>query len=270
MDLLEIPIGEFIMWLGVLRLFVVDSQIPPAVFGKAVEANEFIFLLRRRTVLAPCISLVEYKFSFVDELFWRAYARGLRVTAMDVLVWGFVCQAIAPPDFFRFPTSSVSNSACCGQFIQKTRGEPAGAGNTCAAPLYPVGSVLDPEATIRFGSKAPRRRAYSPCGVGANRPSGSPPPRIIDGHSGKSERTPNSLFEFPRRTAQVGCRNAKPTGISPTVTMRQNAMSSFRASATIIFVLRAAAGPSVRARYHRASALLRHRERGPSFAGIAG
>jgi hypothetical protein len=69
MDLLEIPIGEFIMCLGVLRLFVVDSQIPPAVFGKAVEANEFIFLLRRRTVLAPCISLVEYRFSFADELF---------------------------------------------------------------------------------------------------------------------------------------------------------------------------------------------------------
>jgi hypothetical protein len=66
--------------------------------------------------------------------------------------------------------------------------------------LYPVGSVLDPdhEATIRFGGKAPRRRAHSPCGVGANRPSGSAPPRIIDGHSGKSERTPNCLFEFPR------------------------------------------------------------------------
>jgi hypothetical protein len=32
------------------------------------------------------------------------------------------------------------------------------------------------------------------------------------------------------------------------VTMRQNAMSSLRASATIIFVLRAAAGPSVRTR----------------------
>ena len=69
MDLLEIPIGEFIVSLGVLGLFVVDSQIPLAVFGKAVEANEFIFLLRRRAVLAPCISLVEYKFSFVDELF---------------------------------------------------------------------------------------------------------------------------------------------------------------------------------------------------------
>ena len=117
--------------------------------------------------------------------------------------------------------------------------------------------MLDPdhEATIRFGSKAPRRRAHSPCGIGANRPSGSPPPRIIDGQSGKSEWTPNCLFRFPRRPAQAGCRNAKPAGISPTVTMRQNAMSSLRASATIIFVFRAAAGPSVRARYHWASAL---------------
>ena len=69
MHLLEIPIGEFIMCLGLLGLVVVDSQIPPAVFGKAVEANEFIFLLRRRLVLAPCISLVEYEFSFVDERF---------------------------------------------------------------------------------------------------------------------------------------------------------------------------------------------------------
>ena len=62
-------------------------------------------------------------------------------------------------------------------------------------------------------------------------------------------RTPNCLFEFPR-PAQAGCRNAKPAGISPTETMRQNAMSSFRASATIIFVLRAAGGPSVRTRRH--------------------
>jgi hypothetical protein len=63
MDLLEIPIGKFIVSLGVFRLFVIDSQIPLAVFGKAVEANEFIFLLRGRLVLAPCISLVEYKSS---------------------------------------------------------------------------------------------------------------------------------------------------------------------------------------------------------------
>ena len=67
-DLAEIPIWKFVMSLGLLRLFVVDSQIPPAVFGETVEANEFILLLGRRPVLAPCISLVQYNPSFVDKL----------------------------------------------------------------------------------------------------------------------------------------------------------------------------------------------------------
>ena len=140
--------------------------------------------------------------------------------------------------------------------FRRSEGSPPSRATLCAASLYPVGSVLDPDHEANPFASAARlrgRRAHSPCGVGANRPSGSAPPRIIDGHSGKSERTPNRLFEFPRRPPQAGWRNAKPAGISPTVTMRQNAMSSFRASATIIFVLRAAAGPSVRARYHWAS-----------------
>src|SRR6202048_4106055 len=68
-DIFEIPIGKFVVSLGLVRLFVVDTQIPLAVFGKAVEANEFIFLLCGRPVLAPCIALVEYKSSFVDEMF---------------------------------------------------------------------------------------------------------------------------------------------------------------------------------------------------------
>src|SRR6266567_312318 len=42
---------------------------------------------------------------------------------------------------------------------------------------------------------------------------------------------------------------------SPVVTRRHSAISSLRASATIIVVLRAPLGPSVRVRYHRASAL---------------
>jgi len=54
-DLAEIPIGKFVVSLGLLGFFVIDSQIPPAVFGKAVEANESIFLLGSRPVLAPCI-----------------------------------------------------------------------------------------------------------------------------------------------------------------------------------------------------------------------
>src|SRR6202795_1831812 len=67
-DLAEIPIGKFVMPLGLLGFFVIVSQIPPAVFGKAAEANEFIFLLGSRPVLAPCIPLVQCDPSFVDKL----------------------------------------------------------------------------------------------------------------------------------------------------------------------------------------------------------
>jgi hypothetical protein len=59
-DFAEIPVGEFVVSLGVIGLLVADSQIPFAVFGKTVKANEGVFLLRGRPMLAPCISLVEY------------------------------------------------------------------------------------------------------------------------------------------------------------------------------------------------------------------
>jgi len=68
-DHFEIPIGKFVVSLGLLGLLVVDPQIPLAVFVKTMEANELIFLLCGRPVLAPCITLVEYKLSFVDKLF---------------------------------------------------------------------------------------------------------------------------------------------------------------------------------------------------------
>jgi hypothetical protein len=70
--ILEIPMGKFVVPLGLLGFFVVESQIPLTVFGKTVEANEFIFLLRGRPVLAPRISLVEYKSSFGNKL-WHAH-----------------------------------------------------------------------------------------------------------------------------------------------------------------------------------------------------
>jgi hypothetical protein len=56
-DILEIPIGKLIV------------LIPYAVFGQAVEADVFAFLHGGRLVLAPCISLVEYKSCFVDKFF---------------------------------------------------------------------------------------------------------------------------------------------------------------------------------------------------------
>ena len=48
------PKGKFAVSLGLFGFFVVDSQIPFAVFGETVEANEIVFLPRGRPVLAPC------------------------------------------------------------------------------------------------------------------------------------------------------------------------------------------------------------------------
>ena len=58
-----------------------------------------------------------------------------------------------------------------------------------------------------------------------------------------------------RGAGQAGCRSTTPCGTSPAVTMRQSAMSSLRARAMIIVVLRAPLAPSVRLRNHCASAL---------------
>jgi hypothetical protein len=54
---------------------------------------------------------------------------------------------------------------------------------------------------------------------------------------------------------QARCRSTTPCGTSPVVTSRHNAISSLRARATIIVVLRAPRAPSVRFLNHCASAL---------------
>src|ERR1700730_4974853 len=67
MGFIEIPVGKLVMPLGILRLLVVHPQIPFAVFGKPMEANVFVFLLGGRLMLAPRISRVEHKSSFLEE-----------------------------------------------------------------------------------------------------------------------------------------------------------------------------------------------------------
>jgi hypothetical protein len=57
---------KLVVSLGILGLLAVNSQIPFAVFGKAVEVDVFAFFHGGRLMLAPCVSLVEYESSFVD------------------------------------------------------------------------------------------------------------------------------------------------------------------------------------------------------------
>src|SRR5437588_12750613 len=72
----------------------------------------------------------------------------------------------------------------------------------------------------------------------------------------KRSQEPNPVCPFSFYSiAHAASRNSTPSGTSPVVARRHSAISSLRASATIIVVLRAPLGPSVRVRYHRASAL---------------
>src|ERR1700724_1060824 len=66
----DMSASEFAAQPGVFWVAGFSSlKIPLAVFGRVVEANEVVFLLRGRPVLAPNIALIEYKSSVVDELF---------------------------------------------------------------------------------------------------------------------------------------------------------------------------------------------------------
>ena len=117
----------------------------------------------------------------------------------------------------------------------------------------------DHEAAIRFSGEAPRWRAHSGLGFEAMAVFGSPPPRIMISDLCASARRMLKLGVIPLLFDQMvqatAVRSATPTGISPIVTSRHRAISSFRASATIIVFLRFPAASSVRPRYHCARAL---------------
>jgi hypothetical protein len=94
--------------------------------------------------------------------------------------------------------------------------------------------------------KAPKRRVHSPGGIVAIAVCGLPPPRIMIGNCASSA-APNPVCPFSfYSVAHLAGRNSTPSGISPVVTRRHSAIRSLRASATIIVVLRAPLGPSVR------------------------
>src|ERR1700737_1592304 len=66
-DVLEIPKGELIMPFGLLAFLVIYPEVSSPVFGEPVLSNKFIFLLRRGSVFAPRIPLVEYEFALADK-----------------------------------------------------------------------------------------------------------------------------------------------------------------------------------------------------------
>ena len=117
----------------------------------------------------------------------------------------------------------------------------------------------DHEAVIRFygqGSEAAgpfskRHCSHSRIRIAATSDRHRLPRRV-------SDRVPNlyvlSCFLF-ESLAQTAGRSTTPSGTSPVVTRRHNAINSLRASATIMVVLRTPLGPSVRDQNHFARAL---------------
>lgn len=69
MDVDEVAIREFVPLLGVLRLLIVDTQMPFCILFKSVLIDELIFLLSGRLVVTPCVSFVARKVVVVHQLF---------------------------------------------------------------------------------------------------------------------------------------------------------------------------------------------------------
>jgi hypothetical protein len=67
MAVLEVPIRELIASFSILVEGVVDAQIPSAIFSEPVQADEFVFLYRRRSVFAPIVSCIVNEPALFDE-----------------------------------------------------------------------------------------------------------------------------------------------------------------------------------------------------------
>src|SRR3989442_10847760 len=67
MNKLEVAVGKLVALLGVIRLTVVDSEVPLPVLGESVCLDEGVLLSRRWLMLAPGIALVPDGFAVVDQ-----------------------------------------------------------------------------------------------------------------------------------------------------------------------------------------------------------
>jgi hypothetical protein len=66
-DIIEIPVGKFVLSFGFLIFRVVDSQIPISVLPEPVQSDKLILFLCGRSMFTPRISLVEYHIPCLDD-----------------------------------------------------------------------------------------------------------------------------------------------------------------------------------------------------------
>src|SRR5438270_7180276 len=144
-------------------------------------------------------------------------------------------------------------------YLLRIRGELAIGAHLRATDLYTVGP-LDPDhdAVMRIGGEAPGGGSILSVGINCQvrirRPATSD--RQFGNRAEKPARAPNGAeCSSSGKCLQAAGRKTTPSSSSPVVTKRQSAMTSLRASATIIVLRVPIRLSAVRARYHNASAL---------------
>src|SRR5271166_2769755 len=136
------------------------------------------------------------------------------------------------------------------------RGELANWTRVCVTTLYSVDPSWDPDhdAAMRVGGEAPGRQSHSQKRHRSQGILREPPPRIVIGVSSCGATSAETVdFSHNLSLSHDALRRMTPCGTSPVVTNRHSAMSSLRASATIM-VLRFLPA-AMFCRYHCAKAL---------------
>ena len=165
----------------------------------------------------------------------------------DDLVWELLGQVLFE---LLFP---LSDDVSCWR---RPEGEPVcGAHPAVRCDLVFGGSVQNPnhDAGIRIDDQAPG--AAGPLWKAVQRPCHRPGCRHLRNVKMVGRSVPAARPAGYRAAVGTASRSRTPSGISPVLTIRHRAISSLRASATII-AMRVLPRPSaVRSRYHRTRAL---------------
>jgi len=77
MNIFEIAIGELVSSLGILRVMIINAQMPFCIFAESVQSDEFVLFVCGRPMLAPRAFAVRYAVSLLDEL--RGESKGVFV-----------------------------------------------------------------------------------------------------------------------------------------------------------------------------------------------
>ncbi|HZR06117.1 MAG TPA: hypothetical protein VFA61_09840 [Candidatus Udaeobacter sp.] len=74
MNIFEVAIGKFISSFGVLRIALVDSQMPFCVFPESMHTDKLILFVCGRPMFAPPAFVIRDEMPFLNELHGKSEA----------------------------------------------------------------------------------------------------------------------------------------------------------------------------------------------------